>query len=183
MGTKMLLTVQVFQMYTLQKETMRGRFSVKGHSGAHLLVWQGAMRGVLHSGSWSLRCCQEGATAWQEHRPLSTATFSCGNKRHYELQPGQNQRKEQSSGCATKVLVPSLSFLAFYQLKRVQPEIDIICKQISGIAIGAVLRVLAFTTTGHSLIIVACLGGIGYFCLEEARESLGVGCPTWRCAL
>lgn len=62
--------------------------------------------------------------------------------------------------------------------ERVQPEIDILCKQISGLVAGAVLRILAFTTTQHPLIIIPYQGGMGYFSLEDARESLAVGCPT-----
>lgn len=36
-----------------------------------------------------------------------------------------------------------------------QPEIDILCKQISVLVAGAVVKVLALTTTGHPLIIIA----------------------------
>lgn len=88
-------------------------------------------------------------------------------------------KKITKSGCTTKLLVHKLSFIAFYQLyERVQPEIDILCKQTSGLVAGAVLRVLAFTTTEHPSIITPYQEGMGYFCLEEARESLAVGLCT-----
>lgn len=51
------------------------------------------LRGLLPSRSQDPGCCQERAATCQEHRLLSTTALSCGHKREWKLERGQNQKR------------------------------------------------------------------------------------------
>lgn len=182
MGTKMLLTLQIFQMYTHRKKQWGGDSVLRGTQELNC---------CSDRELWEL-CCLLGAKVRDVVQRVPQLVKSTNFSPLLPFHVGINNtatrtwtksKKMTKLGCTAKVLVPELHFLAFYQLeKRMQPETDILCKQTSGLVAGAVLRGLAFAT-GHSSIIIASQGGMGYFYLEEARESLMVGCPTWWCML